>query len=197
MSITTSNHKSIPLFGASYASCATNKFPFLNTTPNPEGFNVRREQGKLAGQNLLNLLRANNNINKDGQMITDTLDIICHSMGYAYAMGMIDKLKGYVPFGRIYIIAPEDAGAGGTDWSQFTEVWQYGSDPTQDAITKQDGVAPQVSALNLTPDRRAYIPDQSNGIPIPKNFLDSHKIDNYWWIFNKKETDAGYIKERK
>jgi hypothetical protein len=32
--------------------------------------------------------------------------IVCHSMGYAYALGMLEVLKGKVSFGRLYIIAP-------------------------------------------------------------------------------------------
>jgi len=55
------------------------------------------------------------------------------------------------------------APAGGTDWSQFTEVWQYGTNEAPEAqggdpINKQDGVAPQVSAKDLPDNHRAYIP---------------------------------------
>lgn len=121
--------------------------------------------------------------------MNDTLDIVCHSMGYAYALGMIDVLKDKVSFGRFYIIAPENAGSGSTDWTMFTEVWQYGSDEqTLKGTPKlQDGVAPQVPVQGIeklplakTQGGRAYIP--TNG-SVPQGFLKSHSIGNYKWIF--------------
>jgi hypothetical protein len=133
--------------------------PKLNTTPNIDGFNKRTAQGTIAGQTLLTTMQADENINKNSNgEIIDTLDIVCHSMGYAYALGMIEALDGKVPFGRLYIIAPENAGSGGTDWTKFTEVWQYGTDEKNEPIEKQDGVAPQTNAMDLPDGRRIYIP---------------------------------------
>lgn len=40
---------------------------------------------------------------------------------------LIEELQGKVLWGRIYIIAPENACSGGANWAQFEEVWQYGS----------------------------------------------------------------------
>ncbi len=118
-------------------------------------------------------------------------------MGSAYALGVIDALKGKVPFARIYIIAPENAGAGGTDWTQFSEVWQYGSDENKDPISKQDGVAPQVPCANMdkvstNKGGRAYIPDTES-----KGFLTSHSIENYEWIFKINNSNYnGYVTPR-
>ena len=147
---------------------------------------------------------ANKTIFKNSQgMIADTLDIVCHSMGYAYALGMIDYLKGKVPFGRFYIIAPENAESGGTDWTMFTEVWQYGSDEKQlkDKPWLQDGVAPQVSVPDIDnkgknpKGGRAYIPINLDGVP--QGFISSHSIENYKWIFTRQINQPGYVTPRK
>jgi hypothetical protein len=172
----------------------------LNTDPNSVGFLKRVGKGNLAGQNLLKAMNNNKTIfkNKDGNIV-DTLDIVCHSMGYAYALGMIDALKGKVPFGRFYIIAPENASSGGSDnWSQFTEVWQYGSNENDTSGTppdKQDGVAPQAKAQNLPEGYRVYIPTDGS---VPRGFISSHSIGNYMWIFNGKlkKGDNGYVNPR-
>jgi len=133
-------------------------------------------------------------INKDGQgHITDTLDIVCHSMGFACALGMIDVMKGQIPFGRFYIIAPEDASAGSVP-AGFTQVWQYGSNEKTDPLDKQDGVAPQTKCGGLNDNQRAYIPQDGS---VPRGFISSHSIENYGWIFNKlKEGQNGYVKPR-
>ncbi|MBP1640601.1 MAG: hypothetical protein H6Q17_2184 [Bacteroidetes bacterium] len=199
----------MPIVGASIeiplvlTDVVCNNSPHLNTESNIDGFNTRRQAGaNSAGTAFLKKLMANPNIakNSDG-FITDTLDIVCHSMGYAYALGMIDYLKGKVTFGRLYIIAPENAGVGGTDWTQFSEVWQYGSDENKDPISKQDGIAPQVPCPgipNLPTNKggRAYIPQ--NGT-VKRGFYSSHSIGNYKWIFDIKPTDQkpeGYVKSR-
>ncbi|MTK54371.1 fibronectin type III domain-containing protein [Paludibacter sp.] len=201
----------IPIVGAAIkitlvaTDVACSATPHLNTESNPTGFNIRRQTGANgSGEAFLKKLMANPNIakNSDG-FITDTLDIVCHSMGYAYALGMIDYLKGKVTFGRLYIIAPEDAGAGGADWTQFSEVWQYGSDESNDPISKQDGIAPQVPCPgipNLPTNKggRAYIPQ--NGT-VKRGFYSSHSIGNYKWIFDIKPNlpypqSNGYVKQR-
>ena len=123
-------------------------------------------------------------------------NIVCHSMGYAYALGMIEVLQGKLPFGSLYILAPENARGGGANWNQFEEVWQYGSDETKDPDNKQDGVAPQTPCLgipNIDPQKggRVFIPEGQ-----PKGFLQSHSVGNYKWVFEKKEKEAGYVKSR-
>ncbi len=131
----------------------------------------------------------------------DTLDIVAHSMGYAYAVGMIGTLKtAGIKFGRFYIIAPENACSGGCDLTAFTEVWQYGSNLDQsnaDLVKEQDGVAPQCAVPEIekiytkTKAGRIFIP---NGIT--KGFVQSHSIGNYGWIFNRTPSENGYVKPR-
>lgn len=171
----------------------------LNTAPNTAGFSVRKSGGVTAGYELLNKIN-NGNISFD--KANETIDIVCHSMGYAYAVGMIKALKtANVKFGRLYIIAPENPTADGEDWSMFEEVWQYGSNldrPNRDPMWEQDGVAPQAPVKGIeglpnstTKGGRIFIPND-----VKKDFLESHTISNYKWIFNRKSTEDGYVKKR-
>jgi hypothetical protein len=169
----------------------------LNSSPNKQGFERRRTEGRIAGSNLLTKMKMDKAIFKNKYGVNaDTLDIVCHSMGYAYALGMIDVLKDSVTFGRFYIIAPENAESGGTDWNMFTEVWQYGSDEqTLKGTPKlQDGVAPQTPAKDIPSGHRAYIPTDGS---VPQGFLKSHSIGNYGWIFTRQINQPGYVTPRK
>jgi hypothetical protein len=176
----------------------------LNTEANEAGFNERRMNGKKAGAVLLSDIQSQKiRIRRDAEdNLIDTLDIVAHSMGYAYALGMVDILKGKVPLGRFYIIAPENASAGEINLNDFEEVWQYGSnlgEPNADPLHMQDGVAPQAAVRGLEKIKneqnrgRAFIPDGE-----PKGFLQSHSIGNYKWIFEKLKSkkDVGYVKSR-
>src|SRR5690554_3698502 len=88
------------------------------------------------------------------------------------------------------IFAPENACSGAADWTQFEEVWQYGSnnnpgDPNRDPLKQQDGIAPQCAVLGIDPPiqnvrGRAYIPSYVT----TKGFKGSHSIDNYGWVIN-------------
>lgn len=199
--ISTSSHRSKLNFGLSIAIVKTfatkDYYRILNTKPNETGFRERREKGKIAGKAFL-ITRCNSPACME---TIDTVDIVCHSMGYAYALGFIDALKGKVVFGKIYIIAPETACLDGTDWSMFEEVWQYGSNldqPDPDPVWEQDGIAPQCQVKGLEklpPDRggRAFIPKDW---PI-KNFIDSHMLFNYFWMFERiSPGQPGYVKEK-
>jgi hypothetical protein len=163
----------------------------LNTVPNKEGFEIRKNEGRKAGMELINKLK------QDTFTKYDTLDIVCHSMGFAYSLGMIEELKrAKINFGGFYIIAPENASSGTVNVNDFTEVWQYGSDENLPEH-KQDGVAPQRPVGNLydIPNKsgRAYIPDDE-----PQGFISSHSIGNYKWIFEKLNIkDNGYVTPRK
>jgi len=196
--IRTSGHKSMVNFGISIAAVKTfskkDFYKILNSKPNVQGFNERREQGKIAGKAFL-IAKCNS---LDCNKTLDTVDIVCHSMGYSYALGFIDELKGKVIFGKMYIIAPESACVGGADWSMFEEVWQYGTNldqPNADPVWQQDGIAPQsqVFGLEKVPSDkggRVFFPDYW---PI-KNFIDSHMLYNYMWIFdNILKGQKGYI----
>jgi hypothetical protein len=202
MSVSTSNHKQKRKFLKSWLLAsyvfrkqkARTDFSRLNRESNSEGFHLRKEQGRIGAKALLAAI-----CNSPAcQGVVDTLDIVCHSMGYSYTLGMIEELQGKVIFGKIYILSPENACEDGVDWTQFEEVWQYGSNldqPDPDPVWEQDGVAPQCQVKGLEIDLankhgRAFIPKDWKR----KNFIDSHMVYNYDWIFERiKKGEAGYI----
>jgi hypothetical protein len=158
------------------------------TKSNKKGFKVRYNNGRIAGRNLLQLF--NELPNKSSN---DTLYLVAHSMGYAYALGMIEELRGQINFGGFYILAPENASAGKVKISEWKEVWQYGSNfnpKKHDAPCLLDGVAPQTIAGGLTPKHRSYIPDH---LFKKKGFFDSHFIGYYTWIFGIEEGQIGCV----
>lgn len=201
-SISSSNHRTMANFSLSYSRIKSlrknenNRFDYhlLNTIPNDSGFYQRKANGVLAGQAFLAKYCTSNFCVE----VKDTLDIVCHSMGYSYSLGFIEAVKDYVVFRNYYIIAPENAQAGGFDWTQFNEVWQYGThtegnDP--EPVWKQDGVAPQVpvKGINDIPNGgRVYFPLDSKNL----NFVNSHALNHYRWIFFKlNESDKGYVRK--
>jgi hypothetical protein len=160
----------------------------LNTTPNVEGFNRRMNEGRKGGKNFVEQLKA------ASFKYFDTLDIVCHSMGFAYALGMIEEIKMRMPdirLGGFYIIAPENACSGAVNVNDWEQVWQYGSDEKNTSVHKQDGVAPQCAVKNIGINR-AYIPDN-----VVQGFISSHSIENYKWIFTRTINDKGYVTPRK
>lgn len=223
--IWTSNHVTMGAFATSlldinskyldYASGVdTNPYQaiddYLNIEPNVDGFNYRKYQGRLAGKAFLAQIK------KDPRSVgvKDTIDIVAHSMGYAYAVGFAEEIKNEVHFGRFYIFAPENACSGGNDWNMFEEVWQYGAnnnasdsdaancltvDGTRDPYFWQDGIAPQCEVqgigqiVSTIPHGRVYIPKSFS----EKGFNPSHYIMNYTWVFTMLQNgDEGYIKSR-
>lgn len=176
----------------------------LHTEANVEGFNTRRQSGKIAGEDIIRKIKNGTMlVERDAQgLITSKLDIVAHSMGYAYALGIVDAIKGSdvkIQMGRFYIIAPENACSGQISLSDFEEVWQYGSNlgqPGADPLWEQDGVAPQCAVQGLnTPSStrgRAYFPANWK----PKGFVESHSISNYGWIFNTNKGETGYVNQR-
>ncbi len=173
----------------------------LSTVPNTTGFNIRKNHGKLAAVKLLAKLNSGDvPCQKDGSgKIIDTLDIVAHSMGFAYAQGMIEELKGKIQFGRYYIIAPENACTGTVETDgTWNEIWQYGTNEKLEKNYNQDGIAAQcavngIEALpnNKTIGGRVYIPTNE-----PKGFRVSHIIENYKWILIKTPSERGYVKKR-
>ena len=202
MSIKTSNHRSMLNFIKSFALStyvfrkkkARDNYKRLNTEQNLAGFERRIDYGKIGGEALLTAL-----CNSPAcQKTIDTIDIVCHSMGYAYTLGMIESLKGKVVFGKIYILAPENACQEGADWSQFEQVWQYGSnlgEKDADPLWEQDGIAPQcavkgIETLDPTKGGRAFFPKDWKR----KNFVDSHMLYNFDWIFEQiTKGQVGFI----
>ncbi|MFT6503930.1 MAG: hypothetical protein ACJASQ_004068 [Crocinitomicaceae bacterium] len=163
----------------------------LNLESNKEGFDLRRNNGRIAGRNLIQQLNELPNKSEN-----DTLFIVAHSMGYAYSLGMIEKLRGKINFGGLYIIAAENAEAGSVKPSEWQEIWQYGSDfeaHKYSAPCLLDGIAPQTKVGGLLHRQRAYIPEADYK---KMGFFNSHFIGNYTWILDLKEGDAGYIEQR-
>jgi len=164
----------------------------LNKTINEKGFQERVENGRLAGIALRNELQGKGPCK---------VHFVCHSMGYAYMLGMIDELTGYVDFGKALILSPEGASAQGRDWSLFKEVWQYGAradDSQSNAIFLQDGIAPQSAVKGIeqlpaqTKGGRIYIPSK-----YPKRklgFIKSHHLAYYDWFYWIKPEDEGYFR---
>ncbi len=183
---------------------------FSHTVANLTGFNTRKANGMIAGLDLVNKINSGEiTFNKQ----SDKIDIVAHSMGYAYSTGIVEALKqaGFSSnFGIYYIIAPENAICGGVQWNLFEAVWQYGSDlkqSNQDPIWLQDGVAPQAecSALSLANGRKNPYTNQTiqtgrifipKGFE-PKDFGNSHYLVNYHWIFTERQIGmTGYVKPR-
>jgi hypothetical protein len=166
----------------------------LNKRPNPEGFQLRVNHGQIAGENLINYLN-----NKGIPLDKVKIDIVSHSMGYAYSLGMFDALKSKISFGKLLILSPENASAQGRDWNYFEEVWQYGSradDQESDAICYQDGIAPQVAIPGIenvpfSKGGRIYIP--SSWPKSKKGFIKSHHLLYYQWFHEIKPGDRGYF----
>lgn len=192
-SVRTSNHRSRLNFGRSLLrvmltpknKVATNQSRKLNMRPNSSGFYEREKAGQQAG----NVFLLETKTLPNSTQIKDTIDIVCHSMGYAYTLGFLKAVTAQVVLGKIYIIAPENAAIDGFDWTQFQEVWQYGSNlnlPEQDPLRDQDGIAPQVAVKNIdqvlpTKGGRVYFPvDWPN-----KHFVHTHMIYSYDWIFDR------------
>ncbi len=166
----------------------------LNKRPNPEGFQLRVAHGQIAGENILNYL-----MNEGIPFEKVKIDIVSHSMGYAYSLGMIDALKSKISFGKMLILSPENASAQGRDWNYFEEVWQYGAradDKEADPICYQDGIAPQVAIpgienITFSKGGRIYIP--SSWPKSKKGFIKSHHLLYYQWFHEIKPGDRGYF----
>lgn len=194
-----------PLSAANCVFLYHNTFAYqLHTTPNNTGFLFRRNSGTKAGLDLIEKIKSGL-IPFDPSR--DSIDIVSHSMGHAYACGIIDALKGSslkFKFGRFYSLAPENpcSSNGAIDFSIFEEVWQYGTNENNPKWD-QDGVAPQcpitgieaASGQNSKRYGRIHFPEKFD----PKDYLGSHSIVSYFWIFSDlKPNDprGGYVKKR-
>jgi len=164
-------------------------YSLLATKPNKSGFLKRRKSGQIAGINLKMLLNELPNCSEN-----DTLFIVCHSMGYAYSLGMIQELRGKINFGGFYLLAPENAGVGKTIKNEWKEVWQYGANlepKYKNAPCLQDGVAAQVKARGLTKDNRIFFPKDKES---QMGFFKSHFVGYYTWIFDIPQGKKGAVK---
>jgi hypothetical protein len=198
MGVSTSTHRSIGGFGISYL--AAKCFPWtkkskilLNQKENAIGFEKRKQQGRIAGKAFIQQRNTFPAIDNP----KDTLDIVCHSMGYAYALGFIEEVKTSVVFGRFVIIAPEGACTDNPDWTLFKSAWQYGSAFNDGSpVSEQDGVAPQC----LVKDIEKYDSCCFGKITQPKDwtkkgFRESHEMPYIRWIFEAIPTESpAYIR---
>lgn len=190
--------------GDQFAFYADGDAPAL-TAKNGGGFNARKRHGRKAGQNLITKISQIKNSplkdrntrrllwgdNADLDLYDPRqipIDIVCHSMGFAYALGMVEVLResGYNPE-RIYALAPENPTAGAIP-GFIQESIQYGSNPDE-TWYNSDWIAPQDRIPGV--DAHLYIPPN-----VPKGPYDSHSVANYGWIFNIKKGFQGYIKPR-
>jgi hypothetical protein len=159
----------------------------FNDEPNEEGFQIRFENGKRCGERFVSGI---------APQMQDTIDMVCHSMGYSYALGFLDAVSPYVVLGKILILAPESPGIRGTDWNKFQEVWQYGSDRFEkgaDITCRQDGIAPQcavvgIDQLNQEKGGRLFIPKGAK-----KGFIRSHHLSYWDWFYDIKKGDRGWF----
>jgi hypothetical protein len=174
-----------------FGSKRAKTFGLLATKPNKRGFATRLNSGTIAGRNLYQMLNELPNSSKN-----DTLYLVVHSMGFAYAQGMMQELRGKINFGGYYILAPENASAGTVNLKEWKQVWQYGSNlnaTNQDAPCLQDGVAPQASAKGLSEDQRIYFP---KALYKHKGYFDSHFVGYYDWVLRIQKGKKGYIRQR-
>lgn len=163
----------------------------LATRSNKRGFKVRENSGRIAGRNLYQMLNELPNTSKN-----DTLYLVVHSMGFAYSQGLVSQLRGKINFGAYYVLAPENAEAGGINLKEWKQVWQYGSNlnaKDEDAPCLQDGVAPQTAVKGLSEAQRIYIPKK---LFKRKGYFDSHFIGLYTWIFSIPNGEKGHIRQR-
>jgi hypothetical protein len=160
----------------------------FNDEPNLEGFQTRYDNGRRCGERFTQSYVKSTT--------RDTLDVVCHSMGYAYALGFIEAVEPYMVLGKILILAPESPGVRGMDWNRFEEVWQYGSDRFEkgaDITCRQDGVAPQCAVVGLeqlSPVKggRLFIPKGAK-----KGFVRSHHLSYWNWFYDIKKGDRGWF----
>lgn len=206
-SVSTSNHRSLINFtklsslypqrcdnpkkhNCTKASNGEESIGLLPVRPNKTGFNERVKAGRIAGKNIFTVLNEIPNHSNN-----DTLYIVAHSMGYAYALGIIEELRGKINFGSFYIIAAENASSGSVNLKEWKSVWQYGSklnDGNKEYPCLQDGIAPQICAGGLTEANRVYIP---KNLYNRKGFFDSHFIGYYSWILSIKKGSKGYVQQ--
>lgn len=207
-SVATSNHRSVVNFAGSAAIypklCRTKKHhcyqtelptkkkvntvDLLATSPNYDGFNVRFKNGKIAGYNLLQVLNEAPNFSQN-----DTVYIVSHSMGHAYALGMATVLKGHVQLGDYFAIAPENPVGKKMDVHPWKHIWQYGtfrSGPYKQAPCQQDGVAPQSLIKGISSFQRISFPTSFGN---QLGFFNSHFVGYYTWIFDIEAGKAGHV----
>lgn len=196
-SLKTSPHRSKFKVGFSYLLTRFLWFPCkkgvgLNTRLNPEGFMTRYKNGQICGKNFLTF--AKDSLSSNPKL--DTLDFVCHSMGYAYILGFLTQVDSIYTLGKILIFSPESPSFMGYDWNRFQEVWQIGSNQGEkhgDPICLQDGIAPQsavkgIENISKNKGGRVFVPKD-----VKRGFNRSHHLGWYSWFYRIKPGDPGYF----
>ncbi|KAF2331738.1 fibronectin type III domain-containing protein [Flavobacterium ginsenosidimutans] len=180
------------------AGCTSmNAAPYHNTNPNEPGFDSRKADGRMAAGKLINKLKdgtisCSKTMKDDKIKINGVVDIVAHSMGFAYSLGMIEVfMEEGIEVGNYYVLAPENACSGTLPFSIRDRTWQYGTNEIKDPMEIQDGVAPQCPIKGIDILKRIYIPVKDR-LPSQLGFTESHSIVNYEWIFNLSN-DKGYV----
>ncbi len=153
-----------------------------------DGFNLRVENGKKIGRKL-----KENYFTHDDSKIT----IVCHSMGFAVALGICEVLKENVEFQDFIILSPEGADNARFDWERFQHVWHYSSSWKNNRyrfVCQQDGIAPQVPIYGLKNTSTTGIigvPSRSKQVKL--GFYKSHHLSYYHWFFDIRKGELGYF----
>jgi len=160
------------------------------------GFNIRVAGGRESGNDILNKI-------KQGLISIDKqtpIDVVSHSMGFAYSLGVIEVLQqaGY-KISWVYCIAPENPSAGYVP-QNIDKIWQYGSDEVNHPSWAKDLIAPQKAINGIQQSQRVFIPASvyNSWQPHLLGCYYAHKVVNYSWIFERKESknDPGYVHKR-
>ncbi len=180
--------KFINAINVGQAIYANGSYP-TTTASTDGGFSIRVSGGRDCGKDILDKI-------KQGVISIDKttpIDVVSHSMGYAYSLGIIDVLQkaGY-KIGWFYCLAPENAGAGYVP-QNIEGIWQYGADEKAENLKTQDLIAPQ-EAIPGNVANRSFFPE--NELKELK-CVEIHKVNNYGWIFKYDEKKGGIIKRNK
>ncbi len=174
-----------------YGNGPSKTITLLPIRPNKRGFRERAKNGEIAGKNLISILNE-----LPGHSLNDTIYIVAHSMGFAYATGIIESIRGNVNFGGLIIIAPENGMSGKVNPNEWQYVWQYGSKYNEKIpACLQDGIAPQTKVGGLTEENRCYFP-RSDMWYNKQGFFNAHFIGYYTWILDIPATKGGHIPQR-
>jgi len=156
--------------------------------PNITGFNLRLENGKKIGKKLRNTYLIGN---------TSKITIVCHSMGFAVALGICKSIQGIVKFQDFLIFSPDGANIARFNWKEFQHVWHYSpswKNKHYRLVCLQDGIAPQSPLFELNNDENygiVGVPERSKKVKL--GFFKSHHLSYYNWFFDIKKGERGYF----
>ena len=120
------------------------------------GFDFRKNGGKEAARDFKQ---------KYGKLPKRVkIDIVSHSMGYAYALGFAEELQDEYDLGAFYTFAPENPTATQSIPSGIDEFWQYGSGEEDEPWYYKDQIAPQKPIPGMD-----KLKIKSGQIPIPED----------------------------